>query len=47
MASFKNLEAALLTLQAQALKHYGAIEILINNPVGLAGVIKKSFNELE
>ena len=36
MASFKNLEAALLTLQAQALKHYGAIEILINNPVGLA-----------
>ena len=35
MASFKNLEAALLTLQAQALKHYGAIEILINNPVGL------------
>tara|TARA_B100000131_G_scaffold292269_1_gene306590 strand:+ start:45523 stop:45867 length:345 start_codon:yes stop_codon:yes gene_type:complete len=36
MASLKNLEAALLTLQAQALKHYGAIEILINNPVGLA-----------
>ena len=36
MASFKNLEAALLSLQAQAMKHYGAIEILINNPVGLA-----------
>ena len=36
MASLKNLEAALLTLQAQALKHYGAIEILINNPVGLS-----------
>jgi hypothetical protein len=36
MASFKNLEAALLMLQAQALKHYGAIEILINNPVGMS-----------
>jgi len=36
MASLKNLEAALLTLQAHALKHYGAIEILINNPVGLS-----------
>ena len=36
MPSFKNLEAALLSLQAEALKHYGAIEILINNPVGLA-----------
>jgi hypothetical protein len=36
MASLKNLEAALLILQAQALKHYGAIEILINNPVGLS-----------
>tara|TARA_B100001769_G_C21656986_1_gene365471 strand:+ start:66 stop:410 length:345 start_codon:yes stop_codon:yes gene_type:complete len=36
MASLKNLEAALLALQAQALKHYAAIEILINNPIGLS-----------
>jgi hypothetical protein len=37
MASLKNLESALLTLQANALKHYGAIEMLINNPVGVSG----------
>ena len=36
MASLKNLEAALLLLQGEALKHYGAIEILINNPVGIS-----------
>jgi|TARA_E500000331_G_C17082525_1_gene637549 hypothetical protein len=36
MASLKNLEAALLMLQAEALKHYGAIEILINNPTGIS-----------
>ena len=36
MASFKNLEAALLQLQGKALEHYGAIEILINNPVGIS-----------
>jgi len=35
MPTLKNLEAALLTLQAEALRHYGAIEILINNPVGV------------
>ena len=37
MASFKNLEAALLQLQGKALEHYGAIEILINNPTGISG----------
>ena len=36
MASFKNLEAALLQLQGKALEHYGAIEILINTPVGIS-----------
>mgnify|MGYP001341612394 CR=1 FL=1 len=36
MASFKNLEAALLQLQGKALEHYGAIEILINNPTGIS-----------
>ena len=36
MPTLKNLEAALLTLQAQAMRHYGAIEVLINNPVGLS-----------
>ena len=37
MASLKNLEAALLQLQGKALEHYGAIEILINNPAGISG----------
>ena len=36
MASLKNLEAALLQLQGKALEHYGAIEILINNPTGIS-----------
>jgi len=36
MASLKNLEAALLQLQGKALEHYGAIEILINNPAGIS-----------
>ena len=36
MASFKNLEAALLQLQGKALEHYGAIEILINNPTAIS-----------
>tara|TARA_B100000686_G_C16614723_1_gene875775 strand:+ start:87 stop:449 length:363 start_codon:yes stop_codon:yes gene_type:complete len=37
MASFKNLEAALMQLRGKALEHYGAIEILINNPTGISG----------
>lgn len=36
MPSLKNLEAALLQLQGKALEHYGAIEILINNPAGIS-----------
>ena len=36
MASLKNLEAALLQLQGKALEHYGAIEILINNPTAIS-----------
>ena len=36
MASFKNLEAALLTLKAEAIKHYAAIEMLISNPVAIS-----------
>lgn len=36
MASLKNLEAALLQLQGKALEHYGAIEIIINNPAGIS-----------
>ena len=36
MASLKNLEAALLQLKGKATEHYGAIEILINNPTGIS-----------
>jgi len=36
MASLKNLEAALMQLQGKALEHFGAIEILLNNPTGIS-----------
>jgi hypothetical protein len=36
MASLKNLEAALLQLKGKALEHFGAIEILINDPAGIS-----------
>ena len=34
--SLKNLEAALLQLKGKATEHFGAIEILINNPTGIS-----------
>jgi len=36
MASLKNLEAALMQLRGKALEHFGAIEILINNPAAIS-----------
>ena len=34
--SLKNLEAALLQLKGKATEHFGAIEILLNNPAGIS-----------
>jgi len=34
--SLKNLEAALLQLKGKATEHFGAIEILINNPTAIS-----------